>query len=87
MWLSWEACLAAEEFLRRKVKVTMLKDREKGQRSTFCSAPAPVEPAEQNCWGKFGGIPPVKWRHLADRACTSGAIWWIDHTLVAPHGG
>ena len=39
------------EFHRWKVKVTMLKDRGKGQRSIFGSAPAPapapVEPAEQ----------------------------------------
>ena len=34
-----------------------------------------------------GGIPPVKCRHLADRSCTSGAIRWIDHALVAPPGG
>ena len=64
----------------------MLKDRKKGQRSTFCSDPAPVEDAEQKFWSKFGGIPPVKWRPLADRSCNSGAIWRIDHVLVAPPG-
>ena len=72
------------EFHWWKVKVTMLKDRKKGQRSTFGSAPAPVEPAEQICWSFFGGIPPVKWRHLANRSCTSGAIRRIDRALVAP---
>ena len=34
-----------------------------------------------------GGIPPVKWRHLADRSCTSVAIRRIEHALVAPPGG
>ena len=34
-----------------------------------------------------GGIPPVKCRPLADKSCTSGAIWRIDHALVAPPGG
>ena len=55
------------EFHWCKVKVTTLKDRKKGQRSTFGSAPAPVEPAEQFFWSILGGIPPVKWRHLANR--------------------
>ena len=34
-----------------------------------------------------GGITPVKYRPLEDKSCTSGAIWRIDHTLVAPPGG
>ena len=75
------------EFLRRKVKVTMLKDRGKGQRSTYGSAPAPVEPAEKKFWRFFGGIPPVKWRHLANRSCTSGAIRRIYSALAALPGG
>ena len=65
----------------------MLKDRKKGQKSKFGSAPAPVEPAEQIFWSFFGGVPPVKWRHLANRSCTSGAIRRIYNTLVAPPGG
>ena len=56
-------------------------------RSKFGSAPVPVEPAEQMFWSFFGGIPPVKWRHLANRSCTSGAIRRIDSTLVALPGG
>ena len=52
----------------------MLKDRKKGQRSNFGSAPAPVENEEHNFWSVLGGIPPIKWCHLADRSCTSGAI-------------
>ena len=37
---------------------------------------------------RSGGIPPaVKWRPLADMACSSGAIWRIYHALVAPPGG
>ena len=68
-----------------KVNVTMLKDRKKGQRSKFGSAPAPVEPAEQIFWSFFGGIPPVKWRHLANRSCTGGAIRRIDSALVASY--
>ena len=63
------------EFHWWKVKVTMLKDRKKGQRSKCGSAPAPapVEPAEQFFWSFFGGIPPV--------------IWRIGRVLVAPSGG
>ena len=38
-------------------------------------------------WNSTGGIPPVKWRPLVDKSCTSGAIWRIDNTLVAPPGG
>ena len=74
------------EFHWLKVKVTMLKDRGKGQRSKVGFAPAPVEPAEPIFWSKFGGITPVKCRHLADRSCTSGAIRRIYHALVAPPG-
>ena len=37
----------------------MLKDRKKGQRSKFCSGPAPVENDEHNFWRKFGGIAPI----------------------------
>ena len=33
-----------------------------------------------------GGIPPVKWRPLADRSCSNGAIWRIDHALAVPPG-
>ena len=47
------------EFHWWKVKVTMLKDRGKGQRSKFGSAPAPVETVEHIFWSFFGGIPPV----------------------------
>ena len=32
-----------------------------------------------------GGIPPVKCRNLADKACTSGTIWRLDHALVVEH--
>ena len=39
-------------------------------------------------WNSTGGIPPsVKWRPLADKSCSSMAIWRIDHALVAPPGG
>ena len=65
----------------------MLKDRGKGQRSKFGSAPAPVEPAEQFLCRFFGGIPPVKWRHLVNMSCTSGAIRRIDRALVASPDG
>ena len=27
-------------------------------------------------------IPPVKWRPLADRSCTSDTAWWANHELV-----
>ena len=33
------------------------------------------------------GIPPVKWRPLSDRACTSGALWRIGSALEAASGG
>ena len=75
------------EFLRSKVKGTMLKDRGKGQMSNVGSAPAAVENEEHNFWSFLGGTPPIKWRHLADRSCTSGAIRRIDHALVVPPGG
>ena len=39
-------------------------------------------------WNSTGGIPPaVKWRPLVDKSYTNGAIWRIDHALVAPPGG
>ena len=39
-------------------------------------------------WNSTGGIPPaVKWRPLADKSYSSGAIWRVDHALVAPPGG
>ena len=83
------------------MEVTMLKDRKKGQRSKFGSAPAPVEHEEHNVWGKFGGIAPippapvegqgsrvkVKWGLLADKSCTSVATWRIGRVLVAPYDG
>ena len=51
----------------------MLKDRKKGQRSTFGCAPAPVEPAEQIL--------------LVEFLRSSGAIWRIGSILVAPPSG
>ena len=38
-------------------------------------------------WNSTVGIPPVKWRPLADKSCTNGAIWRTYHALVAPPGG
>ena len=75
-------CSAAVEFHWWKVEVTMLKDRKKAQRSKFGSAPAPVEHSKKKIRGFFGGIPPVKWRHLADSSWTSGAAWWTSHELI-----
>ena len=60
----------------------MLKDMKKGQRSKFGSAPAPVEPGKKKFWRFFGGIPPVKWRHLADSSWTSGAARWTSHEII-----
>ena len=60
----------------------MLKDRKKGQRSTFCAGGK----CEKKFCRKFGGIAPIQ---PAGVECqrSSGVPWWISRVLVAPSGG
>ena len=86
------------EFHRWKVEVTTLKNRKKDQRSTFLlrwkmknttSGAIFLEQPQFHPlrWKVKGHVSRsnVKWRLLVDKSCTSGAIWRIEHVLVASY--
>ena len=76
MWLSWDGWRGAGEFPRGKVKVTMLNNRKKGQRSKCCTGVRRGKILKKNSGAFLGDFLP-----------SSVATWQIDHALVAPPGG
>ena len=74
------------EFPRGKVKVTMLKDRKKGQRSKCCTGMRRGKILRKKL-RFFVGFPPVKCRHLTDSSQTNTIQIRVSHFFKLRQNG